>query len=338
MSGPFDRIGVDVVQFPKSARGNRYAIVFVDYLTKWVEVFPTPDQSALTIARLLIAEIISRHGVPRELLSDRGAAFLSKLLHELYRLMGIHKVSTTAYHPQTDGLVERFHRTLTAMLSKTSQPGGSDWDERLPFVLFAYRCCEQESTRESPFFMLYGRDPVLPTEEALSPPVERCYLEYDDYRSQIVNNLSEAWAKARQNIQKAQKQQKKQHDKKTRMPTFSVGDRVFVYMPAARSGKAYKLSRPFHGPFRIIAMHDNGVEVRRVDRPQDATIRVPFARLRVCSTEIPDVSWPSKNSSERDAVAATTDTDTTTVEPQHVTPVSNGAGVWKGRLRARKRN
>ena len=76
------------------------------------------------------------------------------------------------------------------------------------------------------------------------------------------------------------------------MPTFSVGDRVFVYMPAARSGKAYKLSRPFHGTFRIITMHDNGVDVRRVDRPQDATIRVPFARLRICSTEIPDVSWP----------------------------------------------
>ena len=67
VSGPFNRIGVDVVQFPKSAKGNKYAIVFVDYLTKWVEVFPTPNQSALTIARLLVSEIISRHGVPREL-------------------------------------------------------------------------------------------------------------------------------------------------------------------------------------------------------------------------------------------------------------------------------
>ena len=83
VSGPFDRIGVDVVQFPKSKRGNKYAIVFIDYLTKWVEVFATPDQSALTIAKLLVEEIISRHGVPRELLSDRGAAFLSKLLHEI---------------------------------------------------------------------------------------------------------------------------------------------------------------------------------------------------------------------------------------------------------------
>ena len=200
VSGPFDRIGVDVVQFPKSKRGNKYAIVF-DYLTKWVEVFATPDQSALTIAKLLVEEIISRHGVPRELLSDRGAAFLSKLLHEIYSLMGIHKVSTTAYHPHTDGLVERFHRTLTSMLSKTTQPGGLDWDDRLPYVLFAYRCSEQESIRESPFFMVYGRDPVLPTDEALSEPTDRCYHDADDFRSEVLSNLQNAWSTAKKNVE-----------------------------------------------------------------------------------------------------------------------------------------
>ena len=193
VSGPFDRIGVDVVQFPKSKKGNKYAIVFIDYLTKWVEVFPTADQSALTIAHLLVEEIISQHGVPKELLSDHGAAFLSKLMHEIYLLMGIHKVSTTAYHPQTDGLVERFHCTLTSMLAKTTTPGSLDWDERLPFVLFSYRCSVQQSTGESPFFLLYGRDPQLPTEEALSKLMEQCYLDSDDYRSQLVQNLSDAW-------------------------------------------------------------------------------------------------------------------------------------------------
>lgn len=127
------------------------------------------------------------------------------------------------------------------------------------------------------------------------------------------------------------------------MPTWSIGDRLFVYMPAAKSGKAYKLSRPFHGPYRIITMHDNGADVRRVDRPQDATIRVPFARLRVCPSEIPDVSWPPKNSSESNsatATAVTHMTPTTTAEPQRVIsiPAKNGMGMWKGRLRDRKRN
>ena len=126
VAGAFDRLGVDVIQFPPSYNGNKYAVVFVDYLTKWPEVFAVPDQTALTIAQLLVGKIISRHGVPGELLSDRGAAFLSGLMEEVYRLMGIHKVTTTAYHPQTDGLVERFNRTLTDMLAKNS---GGEWTE-----------------------------------------------------------------------------------------------------------------------------------------------------------------------------------------------------------------
>lgn len=72
VAGPFDRIGVDVIQFPRSSSGNQYAIVFMDYLTKWPEVFPSPDQTAATIAKLLVEEIMSRHGVPSEILSDRG--------------------------------------------------------------------------------------------------------------------------------------------------------------------------------------------------------------------------------------------------------------------------
>ena len=107
VTGPFDRVGVDVIQFPRSKDGNKYAIVFMDYLTKWPEVFAVPDQTANTIARLLVEEIVSRHGVPSEVLSDRGKAFLSGLMEEVSKLLGFHRVNTTAYHPQTDGLVER---------------------------------------------------------------------------------------------------------------------------------------------------------------------------------------------------------------------------------------
>lgn len=158
VSGPFDRVGVDVIQFPRSRRGNQYAVVFVDYLTKWPEVFAVPDQTAATIANLLVENIISRHGVPAEILSDRGKSFLSGLMKEVEKVLGFHKANTSAYHPQTDGLVERFNRTLTAMLAKTVEKGGQDWDEHLPFVLFAYRATQQQSTQESPFFLVYGRE------------------------------------------------------------------------------------------------------------------------------------------------------------------------------------
>ena len=89
VAGPFDRIGVDFIKFPKSKKGNQYAIVFVDYLTKWPEVFATKDQSSLTIAKLLIEHVVSRHGVPGELLSNRGKSFLSNLMFNIYKMLDI---------------------------------------------------------------------------------------------------------------------------------------------------------------------------------------------------------------------------------------------------------
>ena len=171
--GPFDRIDIDVIKFPKSNKGNKYAVVVMDYLTKWPEVFPTRDQTSITITRLLVEHIVSRHGVPGELLSDRGAAFLSKLMEEVYSLLGVRKTNTTAYHPQTDGLVERFNRTLTNMLAKkVKRKNGRDWDVQLPYVLFAYCTSPHESTGESPFFLMYRRDPVLPTTDMLTIQME----------------------------------------------------------------------------------------------------------------------------------------------------------------------
>ena len=97
-------------QFPLTQRGNKYVVVFMDYFTKWVEAYAVPDQQAQTVARLLVENIVCRHGVPQELLSDRGSNFLSDLMLEVCSLLGIKKLNTSSYHPQTDGLVEKFVR------------------------------------------------------------------------------------------------------------------------------------------------------------------------------------------------------------------------------------
>ena len=140
----------------------------MDYMTKWPEVFASPDQKAETIARLLVEHVVARHGVPEQLLSDHGTNFLSELIQEVCTLLGIDKINTSGYHPQTDSFVERFNRTIITMLSKCVKKHGRDWDAHLPYLLFAYRVSVQESTKESPFFLLYGRDPRIPTETALS--------------------------------------------------------------------------------------------------------------------------------------------------------------------------
>lgn len=114
VTGAFDRVCVDVVQYHRTRRGNRYAIVSVDYLTKWPELFASPDQYSSRIAKLLVEQIVSRHGVPGEVLSDRGPSFLSGLMKEVEVLHRYRKVNTTAYHPQTDGLVEWYNLMFTA--------------------------------------------------------------------------------------------------------------------------------------------------------------------------------------------------------------------------------
>ena len=116
-------MAVDVLgPFLPSSKGSRYIVVLSDYLTRWVEAFPVPSVAATAIARLLVDEIISRHGAPRLLLSDRGTNFLSKVVAEVCKIFQIQKVNTSSYHPQTDGLVERFNSTLCQSLSVYTFP------------------------------------------------------------------------------------------------------------------------------------------------------------------------------------------------------------------------
>ena len=114
----FERVAVDVLGPLKLCkRQNRYIVIFSDYLTRWCEAFPVPSVEASVIARLLVDEIIARHGAPKVLLSDRGTNFLSKLVAEVCKIVQIDKVNTSSYHPQTDGLVDRFNSTLCQSLS-----------------------------------------------------------------------------------------------------------------------------------------------------------------------------------------------------------------------------
>ena len=165
-------------------------------------------------------------------------------MREVYKLLGLKKVNTTAYHPQTDGLVERFNRTLTDMLSKKVALSGKDWDIQLPYVLFAYRASAQHSTGESPFFLLYGRDPMLPTTEMLAHTQERINLDVDDYVREISLRMSSAPSL------RSKRRKRSRNTSMTKRQVFE-GDRVFVYSPAERCGKAYKFAHLFKGPYRV---------------------------------------------------------------------------------------
>ena len=249
------------------------------------------DQKTETIAKLLVEEVICRHGAPERLLSDRGTNFLSDVIAEVCRLLNIKKVNMSGYHPQTDGLVERFHKTLIQMLSLYVEKHGRDWDHYLPYLLYAYRVSAQESVRESPFFLLYGRDARQPVEEALACPTTVYTLDVDDYKSELVRGLSDAWDAAKQSIKLAQEHQKANYNRHAKDRKYRVGDRVMVHMPHKSTGKAAKLARPFFGSYRIINITPTNAEVRLVDKPDENSIFVSLSRVRPCYAELPNVSW-----------------------------------------------
>ena len=204
--------------------------------------------------------VVCRHGVPQELLSDRGGNFPSELMQEVCRLMGVKKLNTSGYHPQCNGLVERFNSTLIQILAKVTK-NLKDWDQCLPYVVYAYHTTAQESTKELPFFLLYGRDLQIPTVEALLAPSTPYTVDLDDYRSELVTGLSDAWKAVTENIKTAQCHQKRTYDRGASEPELKVGDWVLVHMPHEVRGNAWKFARPFHGPYQVVNLTPTNAEV-----------------------------------------------------------------------------
>ena len=202
----FQIIGVDIMDLPLTENGNRHVVVFQDFLSKW-PLFPVPDQKAERLARLLVNEVVPFCGVPEALLSDRGTNLLSHLMKDVCRLLGIQKLNSAAYHPQYDGVVERFNRTLKTMLRKHADVFSNQWDKFLPGVLWAYRNTPYDSTREKPSFLLFGIDCRSPSEAAYLKPAATYPVDIDDYREELQVSVTSARKLAATTIQKAQKKQ-----------------------------------------------------------------------------------------------------------------------------------
>ena len=168
---PMERVAVDIAgPLPCTPRGNRYILVAMDYFSKWPEAYGIPDHEAETVAGVLVREFFSRFGIPGELHSDQGREFQSKVFRQCCELLGVHQTRTTPLHPQSDGMVERFNRTLADELAKYCSSDQQDWDLWLPFTLMAYRSAQQEATGYTPARMMFGREMRLPLDLATGRP------------------------------------------------------------------------------------------------------------------------------------------------------------------------
>ena len=241
--------------FPKSSSDARYIIVAVDYLTKWAEIASLNTGTADEVARFSANKIVLRHGAPNSIVSDHGKCFVAELTQEVLKLQETNHLTPTSYHPQTNGLCERLNHTLAGMLSMYISSDHRNWDAILPFVTFTYNRFKQESTRYTPFFLLYGREAMLPVDAALGVQINPLEIQNEadkGYGTRVMERLTKAREVVLQNLRKVRLAQKSYYDQKRRDASFTAGDLVLIYKPFRKVGKSEKLLHRWLGPYQVI--------------------------------------------------------------------------------------
>jgi len=254
---PFSRVAVDIIGpiTPRSERGHAYVLTCVDVATRYPEAIPLKTITAESVADALI-QIFSRVGIPDEILSDQGTQFTADTMREVLRLLSVSQLHSTPYHPQTNGLVERFNGTLKTMLKRLMTDRPKDWDRYLTGALFAYREIPQASTGFAPFELLFGRVPRGPAQllyESWSGQTDNSPAQaVSDYVSTLKQSLTEMVDLAQKSVRDAADRQK---DLKFKAPlrTLPVGSKALILLPM----DANKMLLRWKGPFPVLKKMGN---------------------------------------------------------------------------------
>ena len=224
--GPNQLLGMDYCgPFPTTPDENRYVLCLTDYFTKFVTAVALPSCSAVVTAEAIFKEHICRFGVPKAIISDQGSSFKNQLMESLSNLFGFHHILCTTYHPQSNGLTERFNATFVIQLAKLTDRESNNWDQFLHSIVFAYNTGSHSSTNFSPFELLFGRQANLPTDP---PPTEFVFSNPTDYFNHLVRSLKHYRDVVKNNISEQQKKSKSRYDHHRTNPRYKLGDTVLT--------------------------------------------------------------------------------------------------------------
>ena len=269
--GVFDLVGLDFWGPTKepSTNLNRYVLVLTDYMPKFIVARATPLNNAQTVAEFLL-ETASTFGVPHQLLTDQGSHFNNELINRMSLLMGRKHTLSTAYHPQTNGQVERWNATMRAQLNKLAVQQPTDWDTFLPAIVSAHNSGEHATTGIAPFEMMFGRtsttvfDPAQPLLQLSRPSDYLAHLR--TYRTILVDT-------ARHNTREQQQRMQARYDHNRSDPRYSLADLVFVRTPPPLRANGAAL---YQGPYRVVQLVDTQTYV--VEQVHSNMLKPIFSR------------------------------------------------------------
>jgi len=259
----FSQVNMDLIgPLPATERGHTAILTVVDRLSRAALFIPCAyNSSASAIARLFFDNVFRHFGMPTVIVSDRDPRFTSHFWQHLTDLFGIKRSMSTAYHPQTDGLAERANRTIEDMLRcfvDRDQP--NDWDLFLTPLEFAYNNSVNPSTGYTPFYLLHGQHPIVPS--SLFTPKPTIVPAVDDF----VASISRTLTFAKRNLAAAQNRQKQYADQHRRPEVFQPGDKVMLstsHLTSTHvSGNVPRFWPKYIGPFEVArAVNENAYEL-----------------------------------------------------------------------------
>ena len=227
-SCPMELVTIDFLKLEKSSAGHEYVLLIVDHFSRYAIGYPCKNKSGLTAAKNLYNDFILKFGIPARILHDQGREFENKLFGTLEKFCGLIKSRTTPYHPQTNGTVERMNSTLLKMLRVLPEADKTKWHLSVNQVLFAYNATKHDSTGFSPYYLLFGREAILPLDLLIGMKTTTEPMQYSQFASEWKRRMTEAYK-----IAKGKADIRKQYDEKrwrNRMIVSEVkpGDKVLV--------------------------------------------------------------------------------------------------------------
>lgn len=237
---------------PESDSGNKHLLVMADAFTKFVTAIPLPDQRATTVVDAVLNHFVSVHGVPEKLLTDQGPNFRATVANEIFRLLRVRRLWTSPYHPQTDGMVECWNRTVCKMLATLVDRRQKDWDRFAGLVTLAYNTSFHPAVQNTPYFLRFGTEPP----SSLSTLAHDAPADISQHMAQVLQVLTDAHEDARRLIEDATVRRNEANDGKARrFKGLDEGDMVLLHVPRTPAGTTLKLGRPWRGPYKISKKH-----------------------------------------------------------------------------------